>query len=117
LWPADEKKNQKLLNMKIAITVKGNQPDCTFDPRFGRCAYIAVFDTETRETAFYNNAAKEQQSGAGPKMAEILANLGVDKVFSGDFGPKAKNMLETFGIEMVVLKDEPLYQELISKIK
>jgi hypothetical protein len=44
--------------------------------------------------------------------------LGVQQVISGDFGPKAKDLLERFKIQMVILKDEGLnIGELIHKLK
>ncbi|MCF8231850.1 MAG: hypothetical protein K9J27_06635, partial [Bacteroidales bacterium] len=76
-----------------------------------------VYDTQGKETAFHKNEAKEQQSGSGPQAAQYLADLGVNKVMSGDFGPKAKNALESLGIEMVVLKDEQPIKSIIDNLK
>jgi len=104
--------------MKIAITSKGNDITAEMDPRFGRGGYIAVYDTETEEVKFVEGEGKNQQSGAGPKAAEMVANTGAKKIFSGHFGPKAKDALESFGIEMVALKDEgKTIEELINKFK
>ncbi len=41
--------------------------------------------------------------GAGGKVVETAIELGVTKVISGDFGPKAKDLLEKFNIQMVIL--------------
>ncbi|MEA3503923.1 MAG: NifB/NifX family molybdenum-iron cluster-binding protein [Bacteroidota bacterium] len=104
--------------MKIAITSKGNEITSEMDPRFGRSGYIAIYDTETGTTEFIEGEGKNQQSGAGPKAAEMIANTGAKKIFSGHFGPKAKSALESFGIEMISLKDEgKTIEELISKFK
>ena len=103
--------------MKIAITSKGNTENDQMDPRFGRAAWLAVYDTNEKLTTFYENEAKEQQSGSGPKTAQKLADMGIQKVFSGDFGPKARTALESLGIEMVVLKDEQSIKELIDNVK
>lgn len=103
--------------MKIVITSKENSIDSEMDLRFGRAAWLAVFDSDTGAVEFVENEGASAQSGAGPKVAEAVANLGAAKVFSGDFGPKAKTALQSMGIEMVVLRDEPVLKELINQIK
>lgn len=103
--------------MKVAITSKSNSLNSMMDPRFGRAEWLAVYDTQEKETAFHKNEAKEQQNGSGPQAAQYLADLGVNKVLSGDFGPKAKNALESLGIELVVLKDEQPVENIIENLK
>jgi predicted Fe-Mo cluster-binding NifX family protein len=103
--------------MKIVITSKKNSIDSEMDLRFGRAAWLAVLNTEDGSVEFVENDGASAQSGAGPKVAEKVANLGAAKVFSGDFGPKAKAALQSMGIEMVVLRDEPVLKELINQIK
>lgn len=92
--------------MKIAITSIENNKHSKMDPRFGRGAFFAVYNTENKEFSFYENEAKEASGGAGTKAAEQIVNLGVKKLLSSDFGPKAKAALESLGIEMVLCTDE-----------
>ncbi|HKK10348.1 MAG TPA: NifB/NifX family molybdenum-iron cluster-binding protein [Bacteroidales bacterium] len=103
--------------MKIIITSKSDSIESEMDLRFGRAAWLAVYDTENGSLQFVENEGASAQSGAGPKVAEKVANLGAVKVFSGDFGPKATTALQSMGIEMVVLKDEPVLKDLIKQIK
>lgn len=103
--------------MKVAITAKGNSEKDKMDLRFGRSGWLAVYDTNEKQVLFYENEAKDQQSGSGPRTAQKLADMGIQKVFSGDFGPKARTALESLGIEMVVLKDEQSISELIKNLK
>jgi|AntRauTorckE6833_2_1112554.scaffolds.fasta_scaffold34370_2 predicted Fe-Mo cluster-binding NifX family protein len=103
--------------MKVVITSKSNSPESKMDLRFGRAPWFAVYNTESGDLDFVANEGAAENSGAGPKVAQLIANLGAVKVFSGDFGPKAKDALQSFGIEMVVLKDEPMIQTLIQQIK
>jgi predicted Fe-Mo cluster-binding NifX family protein len=35
-----------------------------------------------------------------------MVELGVKKIISGDFGPNAKNLLNKFQIQMVVIQDD-----------
>ena len=88
--------------MKIIITSTGETLESEFDQRFGRCAYFCVLDTETSETNFVKNVYADAPSGAGPKASEAAIELGAKKVISGDFGPKAKDVLEKFNVQMVI---------------
>nr|WP_319397517.1 NifB/NifX family molybdenum-iron cluster-binding protein [uncultured Carboxylicivirga sp.] len=92
--------------MKIAITSTNNTLDSNFDLRFGRAAYFCIFDTEDKSTSFIENENVNANSGAGVKAAEKIIELGATRVISGDFGPKAKDMLDKFKIQMVMLDDD-----------
>ncbi len=92
--------------MKIAVTSSENNKNSKMDPRFGRGAFFAIYNTENKEFSFYENEAKEASGGAGPKAAEQIVNLGVKKLLSSDFGPKAKAALESMGVEMLLYSDE-----------
>ena len=91
--------------MKIIITSKGNNLNSKFDLRFGRCAWLCVYNTETKNTEFIENVNKDINGGAGTKTAEKVAELGAESVMSGDFGPKAKTLLEKLKIQMVIPKE------------
>ena len=92
--------------MKTIITSTGNELSSKLDLRFGRAKYFCLYDENTRETKFYKNEQVNAQSGAGTKAAEKMVELGVKKVISGDFGPNAKNLLNKFQIQMVVIQDD-----------
>lgn len=92
--------------MKTIITSTGNELSSKFDLRFGRAKYFCLYDENTRETKFHKNEQVNAQSGAGTKAAEKMVELGVKKVISGDFGPNAKNLLNKFQIQMVVIQDD-----------
>jgi predicted Fe-Mo cluster-binding NifX family protein len=40
------------------------------------------------------------------KVVEKAIDLGAGKVISGDFGPRARDLLERFHIQMVILPDD-----------
>lgn len=92
--------------MKTIISSTGNNLDSAFDLRFGRAAWFCLLDEETGETSFYENENNEASHGAGTKAVEKVLELGAGKVISGDFGPKAKELLEKFKIQMVLLTDD-----------
>ena len=100
--------------MKVAITSSGNTAAASLDQRFGRCAYFAIYDTDTQELAFVENSAKNADSGAGPAAVAIVAAQGVQKIVSGEFGFKIKGMLDDLNIQMVMVKDDKTVEEIIA---
>ncbi|MCK3684918.1 NifB/NifX family molybdenum-iron cluster-binding protein [Maribellus sp. YY47] len=103
--------------MKTIITSKGNDLQSVFDPKFGRAGWFCVYDNETRSTHFIENSFKNVNGGAGTKTSEMAAELGAAQVISGDFGPKARTMLEKFKIQMIILEEEgQSVQKIIDKI-
>ncbi len=102
--------------MKIAITSTGGDIKSKMDRRFGRCAYFAIYDTEVNSTEFILNEYKESVEGAGPASAQFIANKGVSKVYSGDFGNKVKSIFNELTIEMKIIKEDRTVEEIINKI-
>jgi predicted Fe-Mo cluster-binding NifX family protein len=104
--------------MKTVITSTGNNLNSGFDLRFGRAGWFCFLNEKTGETRFERNEHAEAQGGAGTKASEKMIENGVTKVISGDFGPKAKELLEKFNIQMVILQaEENTISEIISKLK
>ena len=50
--------------MKIAITSTGDSLNSNIDPRFGRCAFFAIHDTDTKTTEFVVNTNNDLLEGA-----------------------------------------------------
>ena len=92
--------------MKTVITSKGDNLKAKFDPRFGRAGWFCIIDEVTEKSTFIKNDQGEATGGVGVKGAEKMIELGVTKVISGDFGPKAKDLLDKFNIQMVIITDE-----------
>jgi predicted Fe-Mo cluster-binding NifX family protein len=104
--------------MKTIITSTGNQLNSIFDLRFGRAGWFCLYDDQSDEISFIENENVNSQSGAGTKTVEKVVELGVQKVISGDFGPKAKELLEKFNIQMVLLQDDNnTVQRIIDQLK
>ena len=104
--------------MKTIITSTGNKLSSQFDLRFGRAKYFCLYDEDTGKTEFYENEQAYAQGGAGIKSAEKMVELGAKKIISGDFGPNAKNLLDKFKIQMVVIQnDNTTIQDIINNLK
>jgi len=92
--------------MKIAVTSEGNSLNSKLDRRFGRCAYLAIYDTENQSIEFMANQNKESIEGAGPATVNLVASKGAVKVVSGEFGDKVKSIFDSLQIQLIILKDE-----------
>ena len=104
--------------MKTVITSSGNDITSLFDKRFGRAGWFCLFDEETKKVEFHANENLNADSGAGVKAAEKMIALNAGKVISGDFGPKAKDLLDKFNIQLVIIQEENITVEnIISRIK
>jgi len=88
--------------MKIAVTSKGSGFDDQVDPRFGRCAYFLIVETEKIETEPIENPNVALGGGAGIQSAQLMAELDVKAVLTGNCGPNAFQTLAAAGIEVIV---------------
>ncbi|HOZ30516.1 MAG: NifB/NifX family molybdenum-iron cluster-binding protein [Bacteroidales bacterium] len=91
--------------MKIAITSTGKDLNSNVDPRFGRCSYFVIYETESKTYEFIENPNKNADNGAGPASVQVVADKGVSKIVSGEFGMKIKSLLESLKIQMIVIKE------------
>jgi len=104
--------------MKVAITSTGNSLESTIDPRFGRCSFFVIYDTETGGVEILPNPNREAQDGAGPASVQLVSSRGVKKIISGEFGVKIKSLLDSLKIQMVVYKEpEKTIQSIIEMLK
>jgi len=85
--------------MKIVITATGDQIDQPFNPRFGRCDYFILVDSETREWKALRNPAAPASGGAGPKAVQFITEMGAKAAISGRYGPNAVGALKAAGIK------------------
>lgn len=103
--------------MKTVITSLANSLEAQKDLRFGRSAWFCIYNESTKEILFERNEQIDSGNGAGYKAAEKMIKLDVKKIISGDCGPKARNMLEKFRVQIVVLEDEQLtVKDIIEKL-
>lgn len=102
--------------MIVAITSTGNTLKAKLDSRFGRCAYVALYDTESGAVEFVPNPHQENIEGAGTDLAALVAGRGVQKVVSGEFGVKAKSLFDRMRIQLILLKDQKKISDIIGML-
>jgi predicted Fe-Mo cluster-binding NifX family protein len=87
--------------MKICVSSTGNTLDAPVDPRFGRCRYFLIVDSETMQFEAVPNIASGAMGGAGIQAAQMIAGKGVRALITGNVGPNAFQALSAAGIEIV----------------
>lgn len=90
--------------MRIAFTSTGPSWDSDIDARFGRTAFLLVYDEEKDEFEHEDNRDIEQTAhGAGPKTAQKLFDLYADVLITGNGpGGNAGQVLDKAGIKIFV---------------
>lgn len=87
--------------MRVAVSAEGPTLDAKVDPRFGRCSYFVLVDTDTFDARALANASAASAQGAGIGTAQMVAGESVDAVLTGNCGPNAYQALEAAGIKLV----------------
>jgi predicted Fe-Mo cluster-binding NifX family protein len=87
--------------VKICVTAKGYNLDAQVDPRFGRCEYFLIVDTETLRYEAIRNPNIDTGGGAGIQSGQIMAERQVKAVITGDMGPNAFQTLNAAGISVM----------------
>ncbi|RLC27541.1 MAG: dinitrogenase iron-molybdenum cofactor biosynthesis protein [Deltaproteobacteria bacterium] len=88
--------------MKVAVSASGTDLDAAIDPRFGRCAYFLVVDTEDMSFESFSNENNALGGGAGIQSAQFVASKGARVVLTGNCGPNAVRTLAAAGVEVIV---------------
>ena len=102
--------------MKIAITSMGAKLEDKVDPRFGRCHYFILFDTDTNKFEAMENTGAQGMGGVGIQSGQIMADKGVKVVLTGSCGPNAFQTLQAAGIKVITGVNGTV-QEAIDKYK
>ena len=71
-------------------------------PRFGRCPYFLIIDTETQKVETVENTGVQVAHGAGVSAAQIITDSGCEVVITGNVGPNAFYALNAGGIKIFV---------------
>ncbi len=87
--------------MKVVVASQGDSLDSQMDPRFGRCAYFVLVDTDTMEFEAIENTAAQQSSGAGSAAAQMVGETDAEAVVAANYGPNSTQVLQAGGIAML----------------
>ena len=86
--------------MKIAVSSYGKDLNSQIDPRFGRCAYFLIVNTEDMSFEAFENKGVSLTGGAGIQAGQFVISKGAKAVITGNCGPKAVQTLSAAGVEL-----------------
>jgi len=87
--------------MRICITSQGDNLDSAVDPRFGRCQYFVIVDTDSLEFEAVGNSNISGMGGVGVQSGQLMSEKKVKAVLTGNVGPNAFQTLKAGGIDIV----------------
>lgn len=88
--------------MLVGVTATGPSLDAPLDPRFGRCAYFLLVETDDLTFEAVDNEGRALGGGAGIQSARLIADKGARAILTGNCGPNAHQTLTAAGIEVIV---------------
>jgi len=101
--------------MKIGVISEGDSLQSYVAEDFGHAPFFLIVDMDTLD---YHVVANEfaDSEGAGVKVANAIAGLGVDAVITGGIGSHGLNILNKAGIH-VAYDEEGTVEECIGNFK
>ena len=102
--------------MKIAISSSGKDLAAQLDPRFGRCRYFLIIETDDLSFEVFDNENAALGGGAGIQSAQLIASKGAKALITGHCGPNAMQTLSAAGAQVYVGQAGTI-QDLVEKFK
>lgn len=87
--------------MRICVTAETEELNGPVDPRFGRCRYFIIYDTEKESYETVPNTNKDGVGGVGVQSGQLMSEKTVQVVLTGNVGPNAYKTLEAGNIKVV----------------
>lgn len=100
----------------IAISATDKKLTAPMDLRFGRAPYFFVSDGE--ESRFIVNPYCHEEHDVAPRVVKLLTEAKVDRIITGEVGPKAHASLQKNKIQIIMLDEERIkISQVLRKIK
>lgn len=88
----------------IAISATDKKLTAPMDIRFGRAPYFFISNGD--ESRFIVNPYCHEEDDVAPRVVQLLAEEKVDKIITGEIGPKAHDSLQESHIQIIMLEEE-----------
>lgn len=86
--------------MKIAMPVEEKSIEGNVCQSFGRTPYFLIYDTDSKEAVYLDNAAAASQGGAGIKAAQTIVDNNVVALLTPRCGQNAADVIQTANIKI-----------------
>ncbi len=86
--------------MKVVVSSTGDNLDAQIDPRFGRCSFFIIVDTDDMSFESFNNENIALNGGAGIQSASFVVSKEVKAILTGNCGPKAMQVFSQSKIDV-----------------
>ncbi len=86
--------------MKVAVSSSGKDLESLIDPRFGRCTYFLIVETQDMSFEAFENQSAALGGGAGIQSAQFITFQGAQAVITGNCGPNAVKTLAAAGLKV-----------------
>lgn len=108
--------------MKIAVTSLGPTLDDKVDPRFGRCPYFLLIETDDLSFEVLENPHITVDGCAGHPTADLLGEKDIQAVLTGACGPHHGDELRLQGIQLItavtdIINPRLLVREAVEQFK
>ena len=87
--------------MKVAVSSSGKDLAAQLDPRFGRCSYFLIIETDDLSFEVFKNENAALGGGAGIQSAQFVASKGAQAVITGNCGPNALQTFTAAGVQVI----------------
>lgn len=92
--------------MRIGLAIEERDLEKHINQTFGRAPFFVIYDSESKEVAFYDNDAKNASGGAGIKAAQFFVDADVDAVLAFRLGENAVKVLSNANIKLFEPREE-----------
>ena len=86
--------------MKMAMPVNDKSMEANISDTFGRSRYFLIYDTESKESIYIDNAAVASQGGAGIKAAQVVVDHKAEVLLTPQCGENAAKVLQSGNIKI-----------------
>lgn len=91
----------------FAITSTGKTEKSFLDLRFGRCLNLVIFNPLSNQYSIIENPYREEEH-CGIQLVNLLKELGVKSIITGEVGPKVNDLLAKEKIQLVLLQEDKI---------
>ena len=102
--------------MKAAISAYDKDLNSQINPRFGRCDYLLIVNTDDMSFEAFANENKDLTGGAGIQTASFVISKGADCIVTGECGPNAMGVFRAANMDVYTGQAGPVI-EAVNRLK